>query len=324
MESQTEKFLPTPTEIAAAQKRIAGVACITPLIEAPSLSRKFNRQIYLKLECFQPTGAFKIRGAYNKISQLSQGRIIAASSGNHGIAVSYCCHLLQKECTVIVPENAVEEKVSRIRDYGAKVVSFVKYGDQRTAKAREISQQTGGVFLHPYDDPAVIAGQGTCGLEIASQLSECDSVIFPVGGGGLISGGAIALKSKRPATQIIGVEPEGAAKLHEALKVGRPVTLPSPSSIADGLIPQSVCELTLQAAMRYVDATLTVSDDQILEAMGMLIRDAHVIVEPSGAAPLAALIANLKARQLGERVVLVISGGNVSLDLLSKVLSTSN
>lgn len=315
------RHLPTIKDISSASKRISGVASVTPLVEAPALSQRFGRRIFLKLECFQPTGAFKLRGAYNKISRLKQNWIVAASSGNHGIAVAYSSFLLGKKCTIVVPENAVDEKISRIADFGADVVKFGRHSDERTAKGRGLAQENGAAFVHPFDDPDIIAGQGTCGLEITSQLDDFDSVILPVGGGGLISGSAIAVKARKPSARVFGVEPEGASKLREALKVGHPVTLPSPRSIADGLIPSSVSELTFEAARKFVDGVYTVTDDQIRTSMQLLLREAHVVAEPSGAVPLAALISKQDHSRLGQKVVLVISGGNISLDLLAQILS---
>src|SRR5881396_647998 len=162
--------LPTIEDIRTAARRIDGVASETPLVESPSLSRILGREVYLKLECFQPIRVFKIRGAYNKISQLSAKKIVAASSGNHGIAVAYCSRLLGKQCTVVVPETAVKEKVDFIEEYGSGVVKFGKYHSDREAKAREIAGETGATFVPPFNDPDIIAGQGTCGLEITQQL----------------------------------------------------------------------------------------------------------------------------------------------------------
>src|SRR3989475_3325462 len=313
--------LPKLKEIEAAAQRISGVASRTPLIESPALCRRFGRRVYLKLECFQPIRVFKIRGAHNKISQLPAKKIVAASSGNHGIAVAFCSRLLGKQCTVIVPEAAVKEKVDVIEEYGAEVVKFGKYHSDREAKAREIASQTGSTFVPPFNDSDIIAGQGTCGLEIAQQLDDFDSVIVPVGGGGLISGISIAIKSLRPDAKVYGVEPQGAPKLQAALKAGKIVTFDSPKSIADGLIPSAVGELTLEACRKYVDGVYNVSDDEILSAMKLLVREAHIFPEPSGAAPAAVLLANNDLEKLGEKVVLVISGGNVSLDLLAKTIT---
>jgi threonine dehydratase len=313
--------LPTIREIKAAARRIGGVASRTPLVESPSLSRRFGREVYLKLECFQPIRVFKIRGAYNKISQLTSRKIVAASSGNHGLAVSYSSHLLGKECTVVIPETAVKEKADAIAEYGAEVVRFGKYHTDRESKAVEISKRTGAAFVHPFDDPDIIAGQGTCGVEITEQLREFDSVIVPVGGGGLISGISIAIKALRPSAKVYGVEPVHAKKMQMSLRAGKPVKLEAPQSIADGLIPSTVGELTLEACRRNVDEMLSVSDDEILSAMRLLVHEAHIFPEPSGSAPLAALMSEHELTRLGKRVVLVVSGGNVSIDLVRRLLS---
>jgi len=313
--------LPRLRDIEAAAERISGVAFRTPLVESPALSRRFGRKVYLKLECFQPIRVFKIRGAYNKILQLSAKKIVAASSGNHGIAVAYCSRLLGKQCTVVVPETAVKEKVDFIEEYGAGVVKFGKYHSDREAKAREIAGETGATFVPPFNDPDIIAGQGTCGLEITQQLDDFDSVIVPVGGGGLISGISIAIKSLKPSARVFGVEPTGAPKMQASLSAGKIVMINEPKSIADGLIPASVGDLTLEACQKNVDGMFSVSDDEILSAMKLLIEEAHIFPEPSGSAPLAVLSKPENLNKLGDRVVLVVSGGNVSLSLLNRLLS---
>ena len=312
--------LPTIDQIRDAAHRISGVASRTPLVESPALSKKFGLEVYLKLECFQPIRVFKIRGAYNKVSQLSPGMVVAASSGNHGLAVAYSSHLRGKKCTVVIPENAVKEKADAIAEFGAKVVRFGKYHVERESKALEISKETGAAFVHPFNDPDVISGQGTCGLEIAEQLKGFDSVVVPVGGGGLISGISIAVKAIRPSAKVIGVEPDNARKMHLSLEAGKPVVLEAPKSIADGLIPSTVGELTLEACRRNVDGMFHVSDDSILSAMRLLVEEAHIFPEPSGSAPLASLFSQNDRKKLGKRTVLVVSGGNVSKDLLTKLL----
>src|SRR5947209_2279051 len=289
MISEMKLELPRLKDIEAAAQRISGVASRTPLIESPALSRRFGREVYLKLECFQPIRVFKIRGAYNKISQLSAKKIVAASSGNHGIAVAYCSRLLGKQCTVVVPETAVKEKVDVIEEYGAEVVKFGKYHSDREAKAREIAGETSATFVPPFNDPNIIAGQGTCGLEITQQLDDFDSVIVPVGGGGLVSGISIALKSLKPSARVFGVEPTGAPKMQASLSAGKIVMINEQISIADGLIPASVGDLTLEACQKNVDGMFSVSDDEILSAMKLLIEEAHIFPEPSGSAPLAVL-----------------------------------
>src|SRR5260370_2178773 len=313
--------LPRRSDIEAAAKRISGVASRTPLIESPALSRRFGRSVYLKLECFQPIRVFKIRGAYNKISQISAKNIVAASSGNHGIAVAYSSRILGKQCTVVVPEAAVKEKVDVIREYGAEVVKFGKYHSDREEKAREIASQTGAIFVPPFNDRHIIAGQGTCGLEIAQQLDDFDSVIVPVGGGGLISGISIALKSLKPSARVFALLPSVSTKTAASLSAGKIVRIKDPKSIADGLIPASVGDLTLQACQKIVDGLFSVSDDEILSAIKLLMHEAHIFPKPSGSAPLAVLSKTEESRKLGDQDVRVISGGNVSLTLLTKLLS---
>lgn len=315
-------LLPTLKDIEKAAQRISGVATKTPLVESPALSKKFGRKIYLKLECFQPIRVFKIRGAYNNLSQLSAKKIVAVSSGNHGLAVAYCSRLLEKQCTVVIPETAVKEKVDTIIEYGGTVLKYGKYHADREAKAQQIVKETGAAFVHPFNDPKTIAGQGTCGLEIASQLEDFDSVIVPVGGGGLISGISIAIKSLKPKAKVFGVEPEGAPKMQAALKAGHIVSFESPKSIADGLIPSSVGDLTLEACQKNVDGVSSVSDDKIVEGVKLFVREAHIFPEPSGAAPAALLLSEKNLEQFGERVVLVVSGGNVSVDFLRQALSS--
>jgi threonine dehydratase len=314
--------LPGLPEIVEAQRRIAGIATRTPLVESPALSKRFGREVYLKLECFQPIRVFKIRGAYNKISQVSNDKIVAASSGNHGNAVAYVCRLLGKKCTIILPENAVQEKVDMILENGAEVVKYGKTHPEREEKAREIVKNTGATYVHPFNDPLVIAGTGTIGLEITEQLPEFDSVVVPVGGGGLISGIAIAIKAKKPSARIYGAESEVVPKLTAALKAGRIVTVPVLPSVADGLLASSLGDLTFEACTKLLSGAYAVSEQEILSAMGVLVKEAHIFPEPSSAVTLAVLLAGRDTERLGKRVVLVISGGNVSLGLLSKVLGS--
>lgn len=317
----TKSFaLPGLAEIEDASETIKGVASRTPLVESPGLSKLTGRKVYLKLECFQPIKVFKIRGAYNKISRLRERSVVAASSGNHGIAVAYSSRLLGKRCTVVVPESAVKEKVDAIEDYGAVVVKAGRLSDEREARARSIASATGAAFVHPFNDPDVIAGQGTCGLEVAAQLEAFDTVLVPVGGGGLISGISIALKAARPGVRVIGVEPEGAPKLSSALAAKEIVRVKDPKSAADGLIPSALGELTFRASSLYVDGALTATEAEIYGATAEMANTARIIAEPSGAAPLAPLLSR-PGRVPGEKVVVVVSGGNISRDMLLKVLS---
>ncbi len=308
-------------DITSARDRIKNVASRTPLVESPALSKRYGRRVYLKLECFQPIRVFKIRGAYNKISQVSEDRIVALSSGNHGLAVAYSSRLLGKQATIVVPETAVKEKVDSIIEYGGHVVK-VKNVVDREPTAQRIVRETGAALVHPFNDPLMIAGNGTCGLEIVEQCPEVDSVIVPIGGGGLISGISIAVKALKPNARVFGVEPEGAPKMTGALEIGHVVSIDS-RSVADGLIPPSVGDLTLECCKRNVDSVSTVTDDQIMTAMRILIRDAHIFPEPSGSASTALLEKGGLETRLGENVVLVVSGGNVSRSLLEKMLQES-
>jgi threonine dehydratase len=307
-------------EIENAAREVEGVACRTPLVESPGLSKLTGKKVYLKLECFQPIKVFKIRGAYNKMSRLKERSVVAASSGNHGIAVAYSSMLLGKKCTIVVPETAVSEKVDAIRDFGAEVLKAGRLSEEREAKAREIARLTGSSFVHPFNDREVIAGQGTCGLEICEQLEDFDAVLVPVGGGGLISGVSIAVKSSRPDVKVVGVEPQGAPKLSSALAAGHIVRVPNPMSMADGLMPSALGEIAFRACSLHVDGAMTVSEDEIFRATAAMVDTAHVVAEPSGAAPLAPLISG-SHRVQGEKVVLVVSGGNISREVLLRVLS---
>lgn len=311
--------LPVLKEIELAADTVEGVACRTPLVESPPLSRITGHEVYLKLECCQPTKAFKIRGAFNKVSHLKEGKVVAASSGNHGIAVAYSARLLDKTCTIVVPEGAVKEKVKAIAGFGAEVVRAGRLSQEREAKAMKISHDTGAAFVHPFDDPRVISGQGTCGLEIQEQLEDIDSVLVPVGGGGLISGVSIALKAKSRA-KVFGVEPKNAPKLTSALRAREPVTVSTTPSIADGLLPSALGVLPYEAVSRYVDGAFTVSEDEIFKATSTMINEAGFVAEPSGAASLAPLLSH-STEALGSRVVVIVSGGNISREILARVLA---
>ncbi len=312
--------LPDLNDIEEAARSIVGVACRTPLVESPSLSKMTGRDVFLKLECFQPIKAFKIRGAYNKISRTAGRSVVAASSGNHGIAVAYSSRLLGKKATVVVPETAVREKIEAIQEFGAEVVKAGALSSEREAKARKIARATGSAFVHPFDDPQIIAGQGTCGLEIADQLREFDTVLVPVGGGGLISGISIAMNTLRPDVKVFGVEPLGAPRLSAALRAKKVVAVKSPRSIADGLLPSKLGVLTFRACVKNVDGALTASEDEILGATRAMANEAGIIAEPSGATPLAPLLFH-RADVPGKRVVVVVSGGNVSRGLLKQILA---
>jgi threonine dehydratase len=314
----------TLSAIQEAKVRIVNVAYRTPLYFSPRLSALTNSKIYLKLESYQPIRVFKIRGAANKILKLNPDErrrgLIAASSGNHGLAVSYLAKLIETEATIVVPTNAVQEKVKAIEEYGATVVKYGLFHDERFEKALEIQKVTGAVLIPPFDDPDVIAGQGTVGLEICEDLPEANMVIVPIGGGGLISGISTAVKSLKPGVKVLGVEPEKASSMYQSLRNGKITRLSDTTSIADGLAAREPGSLTYEIVKRNVDDIVLVSEEQIEKAVFTTMNECHLVVEPSAAAAVAALLEKIHPKA-GEKVVVVISGGNVSLKTLAAVLS---
>ncbi|MGA2972162.1 MAG: threonine/serine dehydratase [Candidatus Bathyarchaeia archaeon] len=314
----------TLSAIQEAKVRIVNVAYRTPLYFSPRLSALTNAKVYLKLESYQPIRVFKIRGAANKILKLNPDErkrgLIAASSGNHGLAVSYLAKLTETHATIVVPTNAVQEKVKAIEEYGATVVKYGFFHDERFEKALEIQKATGAVLIPPFDDPDVIAGQGTAGLEICEDLPEANMVIVPIGGGGLISGISTAVKSLKPGVKVLGVEPEKASSMYQSLRNGKITRLSDTTSIADGLAAREPGSLTYEIVKRNVDDIVLVSEEQIEKAVFTTMNECHLVVEPSAAAAVAALLEKVHPRA-GEKIVVVISGGNVSLKTLAAVLS---
>ena len=314
----------TLSAIQEAKVRIVNVAYRTPLYFSPRLSALTNAKVYLKLESYQPIRVFKIRGAANKILKLNPDErkrgLIAASSGNHGLAVSYLAKLTETHATIVVPTNAVQEKVKAIEEYGATVVKYGFFHDERFEKALEIQKVTGAVLIPPFDDPDVIAGQGTVGLEICEDLPEANMVIVPIGGGGLISGISTAVKSLKPGVKVLGVEPEKASSMYQSLRNGKITRLSDTTSIADGLAAREPGSLTYEIVKRNVDDIVLVSEEQIEKAVFTTMNECHLVVEPSAAAAVAALLEKVHPRA-GEKIVVVISGGNVSLKTLAAVLS---
>jgi threonine dehydratase len=314
----------TLNTIQEARRRIANIAYRTPLYFSPRLSALTNANVYLKLENYQPIRVFKLRGAANKILKLSHEErergLIAASSGNHGLAVSYVAKLVDTHATIVVPTNAVTEKVNAIEEYGATVVKHGLFHDERFSKAVEIQKATGAVMIPPFNDPDVIAGQGTIGLEICEELPDVNTIIVPIGGGGLISGISIAIKSQKSAAKMIGVEPEKASSMYQSIKNGKITRLTDTTSIADGLAAREPGALTYEVVKRNVDEILLVSEDQIEKGVFTAMSECHLVVEPSAAASIAALMEKARLRA-GEKVVLVVSGGNISLKMISRILA---
>jgi threo-3-hydroxy-L-aspartate ammonia-lyase len=316
----------TLDDIQRAAERIQPHALRTPLLRQLRLEPTLGADLYLKAENLQRVGAFKFRGAYNTLSTLAEtersSHVITSSSGNHGQAVAAAGGLLGIDVTVVMPENAVHVKIDAVRGYGAQVEFAGTTSPEREARAQEIGAQTGGVVIGSFDDTRIIAGQGTAGLEIMQQLPDVQVIVVPVGGGGLISGVATAAKAIKPGIRVIGVEPEGAADVFESLKSGRRVTLSRIDTIADGLRTSSPGELNFAIMSRLVDQIVLITDDEIRAAMRALAFVSKLTVEPSGAVAVAALISG-KIDVAGQKVVAVISGGNVDPNMYAGILAAS-
>ncbi len=312
------------SEIERARKRIRGYVNRTPLYPNVYFSKKTGADIFLKLECYQSTAVFKIRGAFNieleNLDSIKKTGIVTASSGNHGLSVAYAAMQLGLDCQVVVTQGANPDKVKMIKLYEAHVIEDGPTSDSIISKAREISDASGRFFIHPFDDPAIIAGQGTCGLEMAEDKNDFDTVIVPVGGGGLISGVSTALKAKLPSCKIVGVEATGVPSLYESMKRNELYTVKDPKTIADGLLGQTIGKLNFEICKRNVDEVVLVSDEAMKQAVKTLLFDSHILAEPSGAAPVAALMAGVYKPKGGEKIGLLISGGNIAYALLHDIL----
>jgi threonine dehydratase len=299
-----------------AAARIHGVARRTPLLDVSDVA---GRALHLKCENLQPIGAFKIRGAYNMIAQLDPAErargVLTYSSGNHGQAVAYAAKVLGIPAVIVMPTTAPAVKVQGARALGAEVIFEGTTTLHRRARAEQEQTARGLMMVPPFDHEWIIEGQGTAGLEILEDLPETGTVVVPVGGGGLISGVSGAVKALRPGVRVVGVEPAGAPKMSVSLAAGHPVTLESTTSIADGLLAIRPGDLTFAYAQRFVDDIVQVSDEAIIRATLWLFDRARLVVEPSGAASVAAVFEDLVNGP--EPVVAMISGGNVALETLT-------
>ena len=309
-------------EIQAAAARLAGVVRVTPVLP---VALPGEPSAFLKCENLQLAGAFKIRGAYNFLVQLpDEARrcgVITYSSGNHGQGVALAARLLGTQAVIVMPTTAPAVKIDGARGFGAEVLFEGTTSTERKVRAEREAKDRGLTIVPPFDDPRIIAGQGTVGLDVLDQCPDVARVIVPIGGGGLAAGVSAAVKLRKPAVQVIGVEPVGAAAMRESRATGRPVTLAKSESVADGLLPVRPGDLNFAHVQAYMDDIVTVSDAEIVAAVHWLFRRAHLVVEPSGAASVAALL-QLRARgdEL-EPTVAVISGGNISLETLVSLVS---
>ena len=310
--------------IQEAQKRLDGIVIKTPFVSSFSLSEITGSKIYLKLESLQRTGSFKIRGAYNKLSQISEKNIsvIAASAGNHAQGVALAAKLLGIKSRVVMPENTAVNKMLTVKELGSEIILEGNSFDEAYKYARKLELESGDTFVHPYDDPDIISGQGTVGLEIVEDLKVIDVIFVPVGGGGLISGVAIALKEINPEIKVIGVESINSASLSISLKSGRITETEDKRTIADGIAVKRIGELNFEIAKKYVDDVILVTEDEIEEALMVLAKKKRLVVEGSGAVGLAALL-KIENQYKDKNVVLLISGGNIDINLLSKIIERS-
>ena len=313
-------------DIEVARRRLRGVALRTPLVPCPG--NEEGRALYLKAESLQPTGAFKLRGAYNKISSLSpeeQGRgVVAHSSGNHARAVAYAARELNTRAVIVMPRGAARVKLEATAALGAEIVLVGPDSAERTRKAEELAEEHGYVAVPPYDDEVIMAGQGTIGPEILEDLPDVETVLVPVSGGGLIGGISAAIKLSRPEVRVIGVEPELAADARASLKAGKLVEFPADQvsrTVADGLRVQRLGEAPFEHISTFVDDIVTVTEEEILEAMRRLALRARLVAEPSGAVTFAAHLFHRTELPASHLTVAVLSGGNVEPDLLDQVLT---
>ncbi|MFT9598583.1 threonine ammonia-lyase [Mesobacillus sp.] len=303
-------------DIQEARERIGEIAYVTPILQSEQLTNICGNQMFLKSEHLQKTGSFKIRGASNKvIHSIENGAkyITTASSGNHGQAVSYIAKKYGVPATIVVPENVTKCKVNAIQAYNGKVEMCGTTSSERLPRAQAIAEQEKGVYIPPYDDPFVMAGQGTIGLEILEQLENVDAIIVPIGGGGLISGILTAVKETNPKIKVIGVEPELANDTYLSLQNKKITAIPATKTIADGLRTSQPGDLTFPVLMKYLDDIVLVSEDEIRQAFSFVMERTKQLIEPSSATTIAAAMFN-KLNIQGKNIVTVISGGNVDID----------
>ena len=312
----------TPDDLRAARELLEGVAVLTPMEDSRWLSALAGGPVSLKCENLQRTGSFKARGAFVRMSRLSEAErasgVVAASAGNHAQGVALAAQMLGIKATVFMPEGAPIPKEKATRGYGADVVFHGRYLEHALAAARAFADATGAVLIHPFDHLDIVAGQASCGLEILEQAPDVSTVVVPTGGGGLLAGIAIAVKQSRPDVRVVGVQAEGAAAFPGSLAAGAPVALESMQTMADGIAVGLPGDVTYAFVEQYVDEIVTVSEESLSRALVALLERAKMVVEPAGAAAVAALLDDPTA--YGPPTVAVLSGGNIDPLLLGKVI----
>jgi threonine dehydratase len=321
--STADSFPPvTLDDVRGAQKMLAGVARVTPMEGSRHLSGLVGAPVHLKCENLQRTGSFKLRGAYVRIAGLlpeeRAAGVVAASAGNHAQGVALASSLLGVHSTVFMPVGAPLPKVAATREYGAEVRLHGQVVDDSLAAAKEYAAETGAVFIHPFDHPDIIAGQGTVGLEILEQCPEVRTIVVGIGGGGLAAGIAVVVKTLRPEVKVVGVQAAGAAAYPLSLAAGRPVSVENPATMADGIKVGRPGDVPFQIVEQYVDEVRTVSEDELSSALLLCLERAKMVVEPAGASPVAALLS--RPETFEGPVVALLSGGNVDPLLMQRIL----
>ena len=305
-----------------AKEKLSKVLLETHLIYSPIFSKESGNKVFIKPENLQKTGSFKIRGAYNKISNLTDAEkkrgVIASSAGNHAQGVAYGAKESGIKAVIVMPKSTPLIKVESTKQYGAEVILHSDVYDDAYKKAKELEEKEGYVFVHPFNDEDVLDGQGTIALEILEELPETDIILVPIGGGGLISGIACAAKILKPEIKIIGVEPEGAASAYEAIKENKVVELKEANTIADGTAVKKIGDLNFEYIKKYVDEIITVSDYELMEAFLLLVEKHKIIAENSG---ILSVAATKKIKEKNKKVVSVISGGNIDVLMISSMIN---
>ena len=305
-----------------AKEKLSKVLLETHLIYSPIFSKESGNKVFIKPENLQKTGSFKIRGAYNKISNLTNAEkkrgVIASSAGNHAQGVAYGAKESGIKAVIVMPKSTPLIKVESTKQYGAEVILHGDVYDDAFKKAKELEEKEGYVFVHPFNDEGVLDGQGTIALEILEELPETDIILVPIGGGGLISGIACAAKIIKPDIKIIGVEPEGAASAYEAIKQNKVVELKEANTIADGTAVKKIGDLNFEYIKKYVDEIITVSDYELMEAFLLLVEKHKIIAENSG---ILSIAATKKLKEKNKKVVSVISGGNIDVLMISSMIN---
>jgi threonine ammonia-lyase medium form len=306
-------------DVRAAAERLHGVAQRTPVFTSRTFNALTGREVFFKCENFQRGGSFKFRGAYNRLAQLSAEErargVVAFSSGNHAQGVALAARLLDIPATIVMPNDAPREKLEATRGYGAQVVLYDRLTGNREAIARELVTARGATLVPPFNDPHIIAGQGTAALELLNDVPDLDALVAPVGGGGLLSGCAIAAKHLCPAIQLFGVEAEGADDARQSLQRGEIVHIPPPTTIADGIRTQEIGTLTFPILRALLNDIVLVNDAEILEAVRFALTRLKIVVEPTGAVPIAAVMQQ-RIPASCRRVGIIVSGGNISASVL--------